>query len=304
MINSKNIMNEDCNKNILQVKNLNKTFKEFKLQNINFSLEKGYIMGLIGPNGSGKTTLIKILMGLMKSDSGDISIFGLDKNDKKNCISIKERIGFVYDENYFYEELTVKETKEFISPFYKNWNEEKFINLQKNFDLPGKRKIKELSKGMKMKLSLALALAHDPDFIIMDEPTSGLDPVFRSEVLDILRDVIQNEEKGILFSSHITNDLDKIADYITFINNGEMVFSKSKEEIGDEFLLVRGDTTLLESFGEDERDCFISIKKNAFGFDGLSKDPGKIKKFCGDGALYEKASLEDIMVYYARAGEK
>ena len=148
MINSKNIMNEDSNKNILQVKNLNKTFKEFKLQNINFSLEKGYIMGLIGPNGSGKTTLIKILMGLMKSDSGDISIFGLDKNDKKNCISIKERIGFVYDENYFYEELTVKETKEFISPFYKNWNEEKFINLQKNFDLPGKRKIKELSKGM------------------------------------------------------------------------------------------------------------------------------------------------------------
>ena len=304
MINSKNIMNEDSNKNILQVKNLNKTFKEFKLQNINFSLEKGYIMGLIGPNGSGKTTLIKILMGLMKSDSGDISIFGLDKNDKKNCIPIKERIGFVYDENYFYEELTVKATKNFIAPFYKNWNEDKFIQLQNNFNLPENRKVKELSKGMKMKLSLALALAHNPDLIIMDEPTSGLDPVFRSEVLDILRDVIQNEEKGILFSSHITNDLDKIADYITFINNGEMVFSKSKEEIGDEFLLVRGDTTLLESFGEDERDCFISIKKNAFGFDGLSKDPGKVKKFCGDGALYEKASLEDIMVYYARAGEK
>ncbi len=286
--------------NILEVKNLTKNFKEFSLNNISFSLEKGYIMGLIGPNGSGKTTLIKILMGLMKADGGEVLIFNLDNNDKSKSLLIKERIGFVYDENYFYEELTVNQTKNFIAPFYKNWDDEKFISMQKDFNLPGKRKVKELSKGMKMKLSLALALAHDPDFIIMDEPTSGLDPVFRSEVLDLLREVIQNENKGILFSSHITNDLDKIADYITFINNGEMVFSKSKEVIGDEFLLVRGDLELWNSLGETMKSNFIGTKINSFGFEGLGKNPELIKKVFGDQALYEKPSLEEIMVFYAR----
>lgn len=287
---------------ILKIENLEKSYPEFKLKNVSFSLEKGYIMGLIGPNGAGKTTIIKILMGLKSADSGEIDIFGM--NLRENGKSIKERIGFVYDENHFYEELTIKETKNFISSFYKTWDDEKYYQLIKEFNLPEKRKVKDLSKGMKMKMSLALALSHDPDLIIMDEPTSGLDPVFRAEVLDLLRDFIQNENKGILFSSHITTDLDKIADFITFVNDGEVVFSKSKEDIDDEFQLIRGDNDLLESLKGEAAEHFIGIKKGSFGFEGLTNNSEEIRRILGDRVLYQKASLEDIMVYYAKEGKK
>ncbi|MBK1810424.1 ABC transporter ATP-binding protein [Clostridium sp. YIM B02505] len=281
--------------NILEVTNLSKSYKDFALDNISFSLKRGYIMGFIGPNGAGKSTTIKLIMNLIKKDSGSIKIFGKDNISSEK--ELKQKIGFVYDENYFYEDLTTTEMKDIVSPFYKEWDNKAFNKYMDEFALPKKKKIKDLSKGMKMKYSLAIALSHNAEFIIMDEPTSGLDPIFRSEMLDILYSIIQDENKSIFFSTHITTDLEKIADYITFLNNGKIVFSKEKDEVLENYRIVKGDTTLLD---RDTRKNFISIKENSFGFEALTDDASSIKRIFGDKVLLEKASLEDIMVYSIR----
>jgi len=281
--------------NILEVKNLRKEYKDFAINNISFNLERGYIMGFIGPNGAGKSTTIKLIMNLIKRKSGDIKLFGLDniKNEKE----VKQKIGFVYDESYFYEELTIKEMAGIIAPFYKNWDRAAFEKYIKEFDLNPKKKIKALSKGMKMKFSLALALSHKAELIIMDEPTSGLDPVFRSEILDILYALIQDEKKSIFFSTHITTDLEKIADYITFINHGEIVFSKLKYDILGQYAIVKGSKDILD---KDTKKEFISVRENAFGFEALADSASQIKRLFKDKVLLEKASLEDIMVFTVR----
>lgn len=281
--------------NILDIKNLTKEYKGFKLDNISFGLEKGYIMGFIGPNGAGKSTTIKLIMNLVKKDSGEIKVFGLDNIRKEK--EIKERIGFVYDENYFYEELNLIEMKNIIAPFYKNFSEKDFNKYINDFNLPAKRKIKDLSKGMKMKYSLAIALSHGAEFIIMDEPTSGLDPVFRSEILDILHSIIQDENKAILFSTHITTDLEKIADYITFINKGKMVLSDTKDSILENYSIVKGANSLLDS---DTKKEFIGIRESSYGFEGLTNHTDGLKRLFKSDVLFEKASLEDIMVYTVR----
>lgn len=280
---------------VLEVKNLKKKFKDFTLKNINFTLEKGYIMGFIGPNGAGKSTTIKLIMNLLKKDDGEIKIFGLDniKHEKE----VKNRIGFVFDENYFYEELTVMEMKRVIAPFYKNWNDSLFNKYIKEFSLPSKKKIKELSKGMKMKFSIAVALSHDAELLIMDEPTSGLDPIIRSELLDILTLLIQDENKSVFFSTHITSDLDKIADYITFINKGSIVFSCPKDDILEKHGLVKGPKEILNA---DVRKYFIAIKENQFGFEGLTENRQEVKRMLRDRIIIDKPSLDDIMLYYAR----
>lgn len=177
---------------MLEIKNLTKDFNKFKLDNVSFKLEPGYIMGFIGPNGAGKSTTIKLIMNLLKKDSGEIKVFGKDHIQFEK--EIKNRIGFVYDESYFYEDLTIRQMKNIISPFYKKWDEKLFNKYIKDFDLDLNQKIKKLSKGMKMKFSLAIALSHNADLIIMDEPTSGLDPIFRSEILDVLYSIIQDEK--------------------------------------------------------------------------------------------------------------
>ncbi|NNU74938.1 ABC transporter ATP-binding protein [Clostridium estertheticum] len=281
--------------NILEIKNLNKSYKDFTLDNLTFNVERGSIMGFIGPNGSGKSTTIKLIMNLIKKNSGDINIFGLD-NIKHNK-EIKQKIGFVYDENYFYEELNIIEMKNILRPFYKSWNDTLFEKYIKEFELPKKNKIKNLSKGMKMKFSLALALCHNAELIIMDEPTSGLDPVFRSELIDILYNVIQDENVSIFFSTHITTDLEKIADYITFINKGKLVFSRTKDEIIENYGMVKGSKDLLDN---DIRREFVSIKENSFGFEALTKDITKAREIFKGRGIIEKASLEDIMVYTVR----
>ncbi|WPC43169.1 ABC transporter ATP-binding protein [Clostridium sp. JS66] len=278
--------------NILEIKNLRKEYKGFTLDNISFNLPKGFIMGFIGPNGAGKSTTIKLIMNLIKKNSGEIKILGLDniKNEK----DIKQKIGFVYDENYFYEELTLTEMKNLIAPFYKNWDNTAFNKYMSDFNLPEKKKVKELSKGMKMKFSLAIALSHKAELIIMDEPTSGLDPIFRSEMLDILYSIIQDENKGILFSTHITTDLEKVADYITFLNKGKIIFSDTKDDILQNYSIVKGDKSLLDS---DTRKEFIGIRENSFGFEALTNNTEKIKRLFKNNSLIEKATLEDIMVY-------
>ncbi|NMM64769.1 ABC transporter ATP-binding protein [Clostridium sp. P21] len=278
--------------NILEIKNLRKEYKGFTLDNIGFNLPKGFIMGFIGPNGAGKSTTIKLIMNLVKKNSGEIKVFGLDniKNEKE----VKQKIGFVYDENYFYEELNLIEMKNIIATFYKSWDNKTFNKYISDFDLPIKKKIKELSKGMKMKFSLAIALSHKAELIIMDEPTSGLDPVFRSEILDILYSIMQDENKGILFSTHITTDLEKVADYITFLNKGKIIFSNTKDDILENYSIVKGDKSLLDS---DTKKEFIGIRENSFGFEALTNNTEKIKRLFKNNSLIEKATLEDIMVY-------
>lgn len=280
---------------ILEVNNLRKEYKYFTLNNISFSLERGYIMGFIGPNGAGKSTTIKLIMNLIHRNQGTIKIFGFDniKHEKE----IKDRIGFVYDENYYYEELTMDTMKKIVMPFYSKWDDDAFNKYMKDFDLNPKKKIKELSKGMKMKFALAIALSHNAELIIMDEPTSGLDPVFRREILDILYSIIQDESKSIFFSTHITTDLEKIADYITFINEGSIVFSKTKDDIMESYGIVKGGLELLNGSSRKE---FLGIRENAFGFEALTDDQNKVKKLFGDKVVIEKPSLEDIMIYTVR----
>ncbi|MDR7855430.1 ABC transporter ATP-binding protein [Tissierella sp.] len=280
---------------MLEVKSLSKKFKTFELDNISFRLEPGYIMGFIGPNGAGKSTTIKLIMNLLKKDSGEIKVFNKDNIEFER--EIKNRIGFVYDESYFYEDLSISQMKNIVAPFYKEWNNDLFNKYMKDFDLDVGQKIKKLSKGMKMKFSLALALSHDADLIIMDEPTSGLDPVFRREILDILYNIIQDENKSIFFSTHITTDLEKIADYITFINEGKIVFSKSKDEALESYAIVKGGNNLLD---KDTRKEFLGIRETNVGFEGLIANSQKIKAIFGNQALIERPSLEDIMVYSVR----
>ncbi|WP_130806041.1 ABC transporter ATP-binding protein [Senegalia massiliensis] len=280
---------------MLKVQSLNKKFKNFELKNVSLNLEPGYIMGFIGPNGAGKTTTIKLIMNLIKRDSGSIEIFGLDNKEYER--KVKERIGFAYDESYFYEDLTIKQMKNIVAPFYSKWDEKVFKEYMKKFSLDENMKIKTLSKGMKMKFSLSIALSHNADLIIMDEPTSGLDPVFRREILDILYDVIQDENKSIFFSTHITTDLEKIADYITFINDGEIVFSKPKDEILEQYKVIKGGKEILSS---EVKSKFIGIRETNVGFEALTDNKDIIKKLSKDKVLIEKPSLEDIMFYTVR----
>jgi len=280
---------------ILEVKGLYKEFRDFTLKNIDMELGRGYIMGLIGPNGAGKSTTIKLIMNLLKKDGGQIKIFGKDHIEHEQ--EIKNRIGFVFDENHFYEELTVSEMKWVVSRLYNKWDENAFKKYLRKFQLTENKKIKELSKGMKMKFSLAVALSHNAEFLIMDEPTSGLDPLIRSELLDILSEEIQDENKAVLFSTHITSDLDKIADYITLIDNGEIVFSTMKDDLLNNYGLVKGDKKVLSP---EFRKMFIGIKENAFGFEGLVRDRKAVKRLFPENIIVEKPTLEEIMLYHTR----
>lgn len=284
--------------NILEIEKLRKEYEDFILEDISFSLPRGYIMGLIGPNGSGKSTTIKLIMNLVKRDGGKINIFGLD--NLQHEVEVKQRIGFVYDENHYYEDLTIEQMKKFIASFYHHWNEKQFLEYLKQFGLNPRKKIKELSKGMKTKFSLAIALSHDAELIIMDEPTSGLDPIFRNEILEILADILQDEQKSVIFSTHITSDLDKIADYITFINKGKIVFSKAKDEILENYAVVKGAKELVD---RDIKSEFVGIRENKYGFEALTNDVQRIKDIFEEEVVIEKATLEDIMLFTVR-GDK
>ncbi len=278
--------------NILEVQSLHKRLPGFALADVCFSLPRGYIMGFIGPNGAGKTTTIKLIMNLVRKDAGKIKLFGLDhlRYEKK----VKEKIGFVYDENFFYEDLTIQEMKRIVARFYRRWDENRFQQYIRIFGLPAQKKIKDLSRGMRMKFSLALALSHQAELIIMDEPTSGLDPVFRSELLDILAGLLQDGNRSVLFSTHITTDLEKTADYICFINGGKIVFCESKDAVMENYVLVKGGPELLSP---ETRRLFTGIRETRYGFQGVSNRPGEVRTRLGEKALVEKAGLDDIMLF-------
>jgi len=275
---------------IIEIKNLTKEYEDFKLDNISFSLDRGYIMGFIGENGAGKTTTIKLIMNLLKRDEGEIQIFGKDNIDNER--EIKERIGFVYDECFYYENLSIKDNEKIISGFYKSWNTKVFENYLRKFNLNKMQKVKQLSKGMKMKFAIALALSHNAEFLILDEPASGLDPVMRRDILDVFQEVIQDENVGILISSHIISDLEKISDYITYIQKGKIVFSKATSELMEEYKIIKGDKALLSKLDEK---VIYGLRETPYGFEGIIKDK-YIEKSIMQKIVSEKPSLEEIMV--------
>jgi len=276
----------------LEIKNLRKEWAGFTLNNVSFSVPRGYIMGLIGPNGAGKTTVIKLILNLIRKNGGEILAFGMD--NLKHEVEVKSRIGFVHDAPSFYDFLNLAEIASLVSKFYKTWDREVFFRLAREFGLPLKKKFKTLSRGTKMKLALALALSHHADLVIMDEPTSGLDPVFRRQLLEHLSAILQNETKTILFSTHITSDLERIADYITFIHKGEIVLSTTKDEILENWGLVKGDTRLLD---DSTRTLFEGLRTGEFGFEGLTSSIREARKRLSGRAVIEKASLDDILFF-------
>jgi ABC-2 type transport system ATP-binding protein len=282
--------------NILKVENLTKTYDNFKLDKLSFSLKKGFIMGFIGPNGAGKSTTIKLIMNLCQKDSGNIEIFG--KDYQKYEKSIKERIGFIYDQNHYYDDLTIELMKRIIAPYYPSWNETVFRSYLKRFDLNPKKRIKELSRGMKTKFSLAVALSHGAELIIMDEPTSGLDPIFRSEILDILSEIIENGNCSVFFSSHITQDLERAADYITFINKGKLIFSKEKETILEDYALVKGPNDLLEEPYSFKG--LVGFRRDKYGFSALFEKMHALDDLNREKIIIERPSIDDIMLYTVR----
>lgn len=278
--------------NVIELRNVSKSFKGFELKDVSISVKKGFVTGFIGENGAGKSTTIKLIMNLLQPDSGEITLFGL--NYKQHEKEIKQRIGFVFDQNVFYENLTLLEMKSLIAPIYKNWDNAAFNHYVDMFELPLKQRLSTFSKGMMMKASLAVALSHHPELIIMDEPTSGLDPIFRRELLGVLRDIMQDGERTIFFSTHITTDLERIADYITFIHNGRHIFSKEYYSIQEDYAIVKGDLNLLDRDTEQE---FVAIRKTNYGFEALTNNKKRVEKLFGDAVLLEKPTLEDIMLY-------
>lgn len=281
--------------NALEVKNLRKKYDKFELKGVSFTLEAGLIMGFIGPNGAGKTTTIKAILNQVHKDAGEILLWG--KDSVKHEIELKNRIGVVLDEGHFYGHLSLKRMKELIAPFYKTWDEREYRRRIADFHLDEGKKISELSKGMRMKYAIALALSHGADLLIMDEPTSGLDPMVREELLELLRRVIQDENKAVFFSTHITSDLDKVADRIALINDGRLLFDKTKDELMDAHAVVKGPLSLLNGPAEA---FFIGIRKSDYGFEALTADRAAARKLLGEQAVFERASVEDLMLYYVR----
>ena len=275
---------------ILKVENLNKSYKNFSLTDVTFSLPEGCITGFIGINGAGKTTTLRTILGLSQKTSGNIQIFGLDM--EKNAKQIKNRIGVVLDDGCFYDELSLAEMKSIIASVYTTWSEQDFKHYMDMFALEPKQKISTLSKGMKMKYALALALSHNAELLIMDEPTSGLDPLIRSQLLKVLTDYMENGGKGVFFSTHITSDLDKIADMLIMINNGHIVFQEEKDFLLDNYRIVKGDAKLLTS---DMRKLFLNVTETTFGFTGITKHAAEIQTVLSD-AIIERPTIEDIML--------
>lgn len=276
---------------ILEIKNLTKEYKNFKLENISFTIPKGFIMGFIGENGAGKTTTIKLIMNLLQKDSGEIKVFG--KDNVKYEREIKERIGFVYDDCFYYENLSIKDNGKIIAGFYKSWDSKIFNDYLRKFNLDENQKVKELSKGMKMKFAIAIALSHKAEFIILDEPTSGLDPVMRRQVLEMIQQVMEDENIGMLISSHITSDLEKIADYITYIKNGKIEFSISKLELEEKYVLIKGNKALLK---EIDRGIIYGLRETPYGFEGITNKINSININVRRQLVQEKPSIEEVMV--------
>jgi len=280
----------------LEIKGLRKEYNGFFLKDISFSLPQGYVMGLIGPNGAGKTTIIKLILNLIKKKAGEIRVFGMD--NLKQEIEMKSRIGFVHEVPSFYGYMKLEGVKSIVSRFYPAWDDKLFSRLCAEFKLPLGKKISSLSRGMNTKFALALALSHDADLLLMDEPTSGLDPVFRRELMERLSEIIQDEQKAVLFSTHITSDLERTADYLTYIQGGEIIFSSTKEKVREDWAIVKGENELLS---DEILPLLKGIRKSQYGFKALTSEIEKVRRqLRGQNLIVEKASLDEIMFFLSK----
>ena len=283
--------------NNIEVNNLSKKYDTFELKNINFTVPKGSIVGFVGENGAGKTTTIKSILNITNS-SGSIKILG--KNIKQYEKEIKQNIGVVLDDSFLSEYLTAKQINSIMKDIYNEWNENKYINYLKQFNLPINKLLKDYSSGMKMKLKIATAISHNPKLLILDEPTSGLDPVVRNEILDIFRNYIEEDEtRSIFISTHITTDLEHISDYIVFIKNGEIIFNLPTIELLEIYGIIKCSK---EDFSKIDEQDYIRFKQEKYQYEVLTDNKENIiKKY--DITTIDKPSIEDIMLLYVK-GEK
>lgn len=284
--------------NAIEISGLTKKYDGFTLDNVSFNVPKGCVMGFIGQNGAGKTTTIRSLLNITKTDGGSITMLGMDH--LKNEYEIKEHIAAVFDEMPFNESFNANQISIMFRGLYSAWDEEKYFAYLDRFCLPRKKPIKKFSKGMKMKLQIATALSHGAKLLIMDEATTGLDPVVRNEILDIFREYIQDEENSILMSSHITSDLEKIADCVTFIDKGHILLTGYKDEILESHAVIKCSK---EDYSALAKDDFVSARLSDFGAEVMVADVNAAKaKYSG--LTFDKTTLEEIMLFYVNREKK
>lgn len=282
---------------LMELNNLNKKIGDLNLSDINLKIESGYIVGLLGVNGSGKTSLIRTILNLYKKDNGVINIngFSMEINEKE----AKNQIGFVLDEDMFEETMSVISNAKIFGSLYDNFDENLFKEFCKNFNIPLNKKLGKLSTGLRVRFQLAFALAHDAKLFIMDEPTAGLDPLFRKELINYMQQIVEDGSRSVLFSTHITEDLDQVGDYIILINNGKIYFNLSKEELKDKYKILQGgknqidklDTTniIYREYGEYYSFAFVEDEKDEV-YEGLKKKTPTLEEimYCLDKGGYDK----------------
>ena len=276
---------------ILELRNITKRFPGVvALNGVQFQLKQGEIHALMGENGAGKSTTIKLILDLIQKDSGNIRLFGQDSTGLPN--HLKEQIGVVLDQSSFPETLSASQINKVLKKVYHTWEEKKFLTMVQKFQIPLKKQVKDYSKGMKMKLSIAVALSHNTKLLILDEATSGIDPIVRDELLDLFLEFIQDDSHSILMSSHIIGDLEKICDYITFIHHGKIIFSESKDDLLEQYRIVKCSAAELKQI---DSNAICGTRKNQFGVEALVK-ANKIPH----GFLSDPANIEDIMLFTIR----
>ncbi len=281
--------------NALTISGLTKTYKDFILDHVSFAVPSGSIVGLIGENGAGKSTTINASLGLIQKEDGIISVLGKEKLDR----DIKEQIGVVFDGSNYPEILSPQKLNRVMKNIYKSWDEQAYFRLLKQFSLPSDKQIKQFSKGMKMKLAITAAFSHHSKLLILDEATSGLDPVVRDDILDMLLDFVQDEEHSILVSSHITSDLEKIADYIVLIHKGKVIFSKPKDELTEQYGIIKCGAAQFDALDKSD---IIVYRKMDYEWQILVSDREKMQKKYPK-AMVVPATIDEIMLLYVK-GEK
>lgn len=283
---------------VIEITNLKKTYDEqFSLGIMNLTIPSGIIIGLIGENGAGKTTLIKAILNIIKLDSGQIKIFGCDSRKAEN--KIKEEIGIVLDDMFFPEVLTASEIDSSMKSIYQNWDSNLYFTYLKQFSLPINKPLKKLSKGMRKKLEIATALAHNPKLLILDEPTSGLDPIMRAEVLDIFQKFMEQEDHTILLSTHITSDLEQIADQIILLDAGKVILQKTRDDIMDQYAILKCD---IESWPKIDKKDVIAYQKTRYAYEILVDHKRQIYSKYPQ-YIIDKITLESLMLLIIK-GEK
>ena len=284
--------------NAIAIKGVTKRYDGFTLDNISFNVPKGCIMGFIGQNGAGKTTTIRSLLHITDIDGGEISLLGMDH--VKDEAELKKRIAVVFDELPFHDMFNVKDMAKIFRGLYPDWNDDTYMKYIDRFQLPKKKKIGQFSKGMKMKLQIACALSHNAELLVMDEATTGLDPVVRDEILHIFMEYLENGERSILMSSHITSDLEKIADMVTFIDKGRILLTGYKDEILESHGILRCAKDYIQNVDPED---IVSIRTNNFGVEIMVNDRESAKMKYRD-TVIDPASLDDIMLYYVHRDAK